>query len=153
MSLHWNVNCCPAQELMMNYSLSRPAWGHYSGPSWLPGAPWTSRDMRPQWLSPSTTLNPAECFFSGADVQLGVAATEQEKVGLAVCNSFLLSALSHRFWSLYYKIWMTCRLFFDGFCFQWKEKLLSFSFSFYFRVIFLYSYPLLLCNSFLVNSH
>lgn len=127
--LYWTmIKCSPAQELIMSNSLSRPSWDHFSGPSWLPGAPWTSWNMWPQWLPPSLPLNPAEQFTpvrgQTSRSELIPAATEQEK-GRPRCVW-----LTDLFCSLYDNIWIQSGFFFfwgGGFCCQ-----VCFEFSFYF---------------------
>lgn len=114
--LYWTmIKCSLAQELIMSNFLSRPSWDDFSGPSWLSRAPWTSRDMRPQWLSPPIPMKPSKAVQAGSRTDVPLSAAEDRTSSPSLTAS---SALVYRtdstdcFCSLYNDIWVSQVVFF-----------------------------------------
>lgn len=159
--LYWTmIKCSLPQELIMSNFLSRPSWDHFSGPPWLSGAPWTSRDMRPQWLSPPIPMKPSKAVQAGSRTDVPFSAAED-----GTSSPFLTASSAVVYWtdstdcfcSLYHNIWVSqVVLFFSLLLVSglfWMQQKAFFFCDAVLLSYFLFSHPLLWCNAFLVNSH
>lgn len=121
------------------HGATRPSRDHFSGPSWLSRAPRTSWDLRPQWLSPSIPVIPAERFKrragSSTDVQLRAQSRRRTSSLYLTASSTLVYRTDSQLTSfVHFTITFGCSqdLFCCRVCFEWwKRNLWGFFFCFF----------------------
>lgn len=138
---------------MHSNSLWRPTWDLFSGSSWLSRAPWTPRYLRPQQLSSSIFVSPAEGFEllrrqpSGSE--LSAAATQQGKSERLATDLFFFFHFTKTLRCCLGFVFLGLLL--GLFWIQLKSLCNAVLLSYF--PFFKISYPLLWRDAFLVNSH